>query len=185
MIYPRVLGFFQFAFLWFLINNFSQQCVSFRLPFGRTQRHHYFHENSIFGVTLSTPIKHFHSSTILPATLVQIVSENDESDDDEDSEDSDSSQTENSTADVAQISEPAQEISLIKQGLNISTILNGSDVRVGIIMARWNSDIINGLYNVITCMFYSFNTILIHIFIISRVFWRLSLTAVWHNRISS
>lgn len=40
------------------------------------------------------------------------------------------------------------QISLIKQGLNISTFLNGSDVRVGIIMARWNADIIQGLYKV-------------------------------------
>jgi ubiquitin C-terminal hydrolase len=43
---------------------------------------------------------------------------------------------------------PVDQISLIKQGLNISSYLNGSDVRVGIIMARWNSDIIQGLYKV-------------------------------------
>ena len=44
----------------------------------------------------------------------------------------------------------AEQISLLKQGLNISTFLNGSDVRVGILMARWNADIISGLYKVKT-----------------------------------
>jgi len=33
-----------------------------------------------------------------------------------------------------------------KEGLSFTTKLNGSDVRVGIIMARWNADIIEGLY---------------------------------------
>ena len=39
-------------------------------------------------------------------------------------------------------------ISLMKQGIKFPTVLNGSDVRVGIIMARWNDDIISGLYKV-------------------------------------
>lgn len=44
---------------------------------------------------------------------------------------------------------PVEEsISLIKEGVKFPNNLNGSDVRVGIIMARWNSDIIQGLYKV-------------------------------------
>ena len=37
-------------------------------------------------------------------------------------------------------------ISSEKEGVAFPTNINGTDVRVGIIMARWNSDIINGLY---------------------------------------
>lgn len=37
-------------------------------------------------------------------------------------------------------------ISPLKEGIAFPTKLNGSDVRVGIIMARWNDDIISGLY---------------------------------------
>ena len=55
--------------------------------------------------------------------------------------------------------EQGTQISLIKQGLNISSNLNGSDVRVGIIMARWNADIIQGLYKVLhTFISHSINT---------------------------
>lgn len=38
------------------------------------------------------------------------------------------------------------EVSLEKEGFTMPTHLNGSTVRVGIVMARWNSDIIQGLY---------------------------------------
>lgn len=38
------------------------------------------------------------------------------------------------------------DISTIKEGLKMPENINGSDVRVGIIMARWNEDIITGLY---------------------------------------
>jgi len=38
------------------------------------------------------------------------------------------------------------EISPFKEGISFPTTLNGSDVRVGIIMARWNADVIGGLY---------------------------------------
>ena len=41
------------------------------------------------------------------------------------------------------------EMSSVKEGIMFPTTLNGTDVRVGIIMARWNSDIIAGLYKVI------------------------------------
>lgn len=41
-------------------------------------------------------------------------------------------------------------ISSLKEGVAFdSKNINGSDVRVGIIMARWNADIIQGLYKVI------------------------------------
>jgi hypothetical protein len=43
------------------------------------------------------------------------------------------------------------EMSSVKEGIMFPTTLNGTDVRVGIIMARWNSDIIAGLYKVIHC----------------------------------
>jgi hypothetical protein len=39
-------------------------------------------------------------------------------------------------------------ISLVKEGVNFSAALNGSDVRVGIIATRWNNDIISGLSKV-------------------------------------
>ena len=37
-------------------------------------------------------------------------------------------------------------MSMFKEGIKFPTNVNGSDVRVGIIMARWNADIIGGLY---------------------------------------
>lgn len=39
------------------------------------------------------------------------------------------------------------EISPTKKGIHFPSNLNGSEVRVGIIMARWNDDIIEGLYS--------------------------------------
>ena len=42
-------------------------------------------------------------------------------------------------------------MSSVKEGIMFPTTLNGTDVRVGIIMARWNSDIIAGLYKVLSC----------------------------------
>ena len=74
-------------------------------------------------------------------SLITTFSEEEESEEDE---------SEEPTTVVSEGIVPAamQEISLIKQPLNISSFLNGSDVRVGIIMARWNSDIIQGLYKV-------------------------------------
>ena len=44
------------------------------------------------------------------------------------------------------IIEDVPDISPFKEGIKFPTSLNGSDVRVGIIMARWNADVINGLY---------------------------------------
>ena len=37
-------------------------------------------------------------------------------------------------------------VSDVKEGVIFPSNINGSDVRVGIIMARWNADIISGLY---------------------------------------
>jgi hypothetical protein len=48
-------------------------------------------------------------------------------------------------------SETSEGMSSVKEGIMFPTTLNGTDVRVGIIMARWNSDIIAGLYKVISC----------------------------------
>ena len=73
--------------------------------------------------------------------------------DDDDEEEESSSE---SSSDVVVESDSSPQISLLKQGLNISTNLNGSDVRVGIIMARWNADIIQGLYKVNTCFSHHF-----------------------------
>lgn len=44
------------------------------------------------------------------------------------------------------VSSEAPEISPVKEGITFGAPLNGSDVRVGIIMARWNADIVQGLY---------------------------------------
>lgn len=46
------------------------------------------------------------------------------------------------------------DMSVIKEGIKPLGNINGSDVRVGIIMARWNADVISGLYKVpvTTCL---------------------------------
>ena len=44
--------------------------------------------------------------------------------------------------------ENSEGMSSVKEGIMFPTTLNGTDVRVGIIMARWNNDIIAGLYKV-------------------------------------
>ena len=50
--------------------------------------------------------------------------------------------------DAATDAPPLSSISSLKEGLELLKNLNGSDVRVGIIMARWNADIVQGLYKV-------------------------------------
>ena len=42
-----------------------------------------------------------------------------------------------------------ENISLLKEGISFPSNLNGSDVRVGIIMARWNGDVVKELYKVL------------------------------------
>ena len=44
--------------------------------------------------------------------------------------------------------ESTEGMSTVKEGIMFPTTLNGTDVRVGIIMARWNNDIVAGLYKV-------------------------------------
>eukprot|EP01038_Epipyxis_sp_PR26KG_P007830 gene7830-10636_t len=70
---------------------------------------------------------------------------NDEEEADEDDNESSSEETVPVPEEVTTIADDPQ-ISLIKEGIKFPTSLNGSDVRVGIIMARWNADIIQGLY---------------------------------------
>ena len=47
---------------------------------------------------------------------------------------------------TAPLTSEAPEISSAKEGIKFEKDVNGSDVRVGIIMARWNADVIDGLY---------------------------------------
>lgn len=46
----------------------------------------------------------------------------------------------------AVIVEGGEPVSPYKEGIQFPTTLNGTDVRVGIIMSRWNADIVQGLY---------------------------------------
>ena len=46
------------------------------------------------------------------------------------------------------IEDGSSGVSSIKEGIQFPTSINGTDVRVGIIMSRWNGDIIQGLYKV-------------------------------------
>lgn len=83
----------------------------------------------------------FVTQSQLLSTPVRVSDEDDEEDNDsEDSEDP------SEDAPPVIIEGEANPISLIKQGANFSTSLNGSEVRVGIIASRWNADIISGLY---------------------------------------
>lgn len=67
--------------------------------------------------------------------------------DDEDDDEEEGEETGRpATTDAPDIS----SISLVKEGVNFSSVLNGSDVRVGIIATRWNNDIISGLAKVRT-----------------------------------
>eukprot|EP01035_Chromulina_nebulosa_P020119 gene20119-26125_t len=77
-----------------------------------------------------------------PINSIESSDEGDE-DDEEDTKEEVVEETSNESTQPAWID---NSISPIKQGLNISTNINGSDVRVGIIMSRWNADIIDGLY---------------------------------------
>jgi len=71
-----------------------------------------------------------------------------EGEDDEDDEDEEqqSSGGENDAASAMAPVSDDNQISLLKEGFKATELLNGTDVRVGIIMARWNADIISGLY---------------------------------------
>jgi hypothetical protein len=75
----------------------------------------------------------------------QKVRLSDDEDGDDEEEESDSSSAEQAPI----IIDDTPEMSLFKEGIKFPTNLNGSDVRVGIIMARWNADVIQGLYKVV------------------------------------
>ena len=76
-------------------------------------------------------------------SLKNSISMSDEDSDDEEEEEE--TPTETLSVDTAL----APDISNFKEGIKFTSQLNGSDVRVGIIMAKWNADIIEGLYKVI------------------------------------
>ncbi len=78
------------------------------------------------------------SSCILNAYNANIVNEDEEEEGDEEESADDSSES------AAVIVEDGP--SIFKEGIKFGANINGSDVRVGIIMARWNADIIQGLY---------------------------------------
>jgi len=73
----------------------------------------------------------------LSAFATNIVNEEDEEEEEEES-------AEESSESAAVIVEDGP--SVFKEGIKFGASINGSDVRVGIIMARWNADIIQGLY---------------------------------------
>ena len=64
-------------------------------------------------------------------------------DDDDDDNNDEEEETSTETESIAVDDDP---ISIFKEGIKFPSNVNGSDVRVGIIMARWNADIIQGLY---------------------------------------
>ena len=69
------------------------------------------------------------------------------SDDEEEGEET--QESDSPAVEIADLDEAdSPEMSIFKEGIKFPTSLNGSDVRVGIIMARWNADVIQGLYKV-------------------------------------
>ena len=78
-------------------------------------------------------------------SLKNSISMSDEGSDDDDDEEEEETPTETLSVNTAL----APDISNFKEGIKFTSQLNGSDVRVGIIMAKWNADIIEGLYKVI------------------------------------
>ena len=86
--------------------------------------------------------------------------EDDDGDDDDDDEEEEEEEEEGGHSvvsdDAPAILEEAQDsMSLEKEGIKFSSALNGSDVRIGIIMGRWNADVIQGLYKVRSCSKYA------------------------------
>ncbi|RYH21195.1 hypothetical protein EON65_21265 [archaeon] len=93
-----------------------------------------------------------HRAHTVWQTLPRVIRADDDDEGDGDGEDEDEEDDE-SQIDVPDavpvISEPEiPQVSLIKEGVKFPTTFNGTNVRVGIIMARWNADIIQGLYSV-------------------------------------
>lgn len=80
-----------------------------------------------------------------------------EDSEDETEDDDGDEEEEVSTTELAPLISEDSAMSMIKEGIKFPTTLNGSDVRIGIIMARWNADVISGLYKVcINCLFLLF-----------------------------
>jgi len=80
--------------------------------------------------------------------MIKILNDDDEEKEEGEEEDEEEEPAESSGSDEAVVGAESEEntISLLKEGFKAADVLNGTDVRVGIIMARWNSDIISGLY---------------------------------------
>ena len=97
--------------------------------------------------TMSKDLRWRHSSAVLRAAtqsaqsalISQHIVLSDEEEEGGAEEDEESVETPNPIVDDA-------PMSVFKEGINFPTSVNGSDVRVGIIMARWNADVISGLY---------------------------------------
>jgi hypothetical protein len=66
--------------------------------------------------------------------------------DDEDDEEEEESEPAAAPAIIEDGSNSMGGMSPLKAGIQFPTSLNGSEVRVGIIMARWNGDVVQGLY---------------------------------------
>lgn len=89
-----------------------------------------------------TKRNHLHSTALL-YRRAKLSDEGEEEQPDEEAEPT----TDDAVSDISDDAKPIEEqISLLKEGIKFPTNLNGSDVRVGIIMARWNADVVQGLY---------------------------------------
>jgi hypothetical protein len=118
-----------------------------------------FYSIGFFQVKFATKLKSFkiNNDRIIPSISPSsqsleysfpIVKNNDDENDEDEEDESNTETTQETTDSSESVSDSNPQISLLKQGLNTTSFLNGTDVRVGIIMARWNSDIIQGLYKV-------------------------------------
>ena len=66
----------------------------------------------------------------------------------DDEDDGEEGEEEESSAPDSGSTALTPDISIMKEGISFGSEVNGSDVRVGIIMAKWNADVIEGLYKV-------------------------------------
>lgn len=74
--------------------------------------------------------------------------EEDGDDEGEDEEDDEDEEGNGSVQEVPIVSSTSNAGVELVKGVLFPSVLNGSDVRVGIIMTRWNPEIIQGLYKV-------------------------------------
>lgn len=103
---------------------------------------------SSFGATTWDPLQRTRVSMLTQKQGSNIMAmEEDDEDEDNDEEQPETSQSSEDSVSVLEVSEEPK-ISLLKEGIKFPTKLDGSDVRVGIIMCRWNADVIQGLYKV-------------------------------------